>query len=45
MKEDIAKLQQYETERKQRRRPAAIKAGDRDLAKLTYMLNLDRPSK
>ena len=45
IKEDSGRTKQYETERKERRRPAAIKAGDRDLAKLTYMLNLDRPGR
>ena len=45
IKEDLGRTQQYQQERKERRRPAAIKAGDRDLAKLTYMLNLDRPGR
>lgn len=45
IKEDLGRTKQYETERKERRRPAAVKAGDRDLAKLTYMLNLDRPGR
>jgi len=45
IKEDLGRRKQYEQERKERRRPAVIKAGDRDLAKLTYMLNQDRPGR
>jgi hypothetical protein len=45
IKEDFGKQKEFEQERKKRRRPAAVKAADRDLAKLSYMLNLDRPGR
>ncbi len=45
IKEDLGRRKQYEQERKERRRSAAVKATDRDLAKLTYMLNQDRPGR
>lgn len=45
IQEDSGRRKQYEQERKERRRPAAVKAADRDLAKLTYMLNQDRPGR
>ncbi len=45
VKEDINKLKQYQTERQQRRRTPAEKRADPDLAKLTYMLNQDRPGR
>jgi hypothetical protein len=45
IKEDLGKQKEFEQERKERRRPAAVKAADRDLAKLSYMLNLDRPGR
>jgi hypothetical protein len=43
--EDLGRRKQYEQERRERRRIPAVKSTDRDLAKLTYMLNIDRPGK
>jgi hypothetical protein len=40
--EDLGKRKQYEQERRERRRTPAEKGADRDLAKLTYLLNRDR---
>jgi hypothetical protein len=45
IREDSGRRKQYEQERKERRRPAAVKATDPDLAKLSYMLNQDRPGR
>ena len=45
VQEDSGHAKQYEQERKERRRPAAFKATDPDLARLTYMLNRDRPGR
>lgn len=44
--EDIGKLKQYEQERIERKKETpAQKRSNRDLAKLTYMLNLARPGR
>jgi hypothetical protein len=40
--EDLGRRKQYEQERRERRRIPAVKSTDRDLAKLTYMLNTDK---
>lgn len=46
IKENAGKLREYEQERKERKtKTPRQKLQDRDLAKLTYMLNLDRPGK
>lgn len=46
IKEDIGKQRAFEQERRERRRKTPHqKLQDRDLAKLTYMFNMDRPGR
>lgn len=46
IEENAGKLREYEQERKERKtKTPRQKLQDRDLSKLTYMLNLDRPGR